>query len=456
MASAPHAQSTPPNAPLPTISSRLTPKHEFDGHQDDIWSFVFLHDNVHIVSGSLDGGMMRKWDCDTGILVGEPWKGEGGGIFALVLSPDGRTIACGRGDGSVQQWNTDGEMIKRVWTGVSKIIESLSWSPRGSHLASGCDDGTILIHEVESGQVAVGPIQTDQDSVMSLSYSPSGDRIASGGVNKTICIWDGNTGELIVAPIKDVGNAVTSVVWSSDGSELYSASDKFACVFDSVSGTLLHRFEHNHTLWSVALSPKHNVLACVGNRGVAQLWDTESYEPLSHAFRQDDDTSHYFVSFSPDGRYLACGGSDNKITLWIVHDIVPQLALSCLDVDATKLAVNDVADEGCDNPYCNYFFQSSHTSLPLPLCDPPHKRRWWNVSFIPSLFHSPANKSIPLKARLKRHFCPHHASNFPLHSPANSKPGPQGKVKGKAGATEGDEEHNVDAESPDNNDKGKQ
>jgi WD40 repeat protein len=340
MASGSHAQSTLPNAPLPETSTRPTPKHRFEGHQNDIWSFVFLHDNVHIVSGSLDG-TMRKWDCDTGLLVGEPWKGGGSGIWALVLSPDGRTIACGRQDGSIQQWNTDGEMIEGVWTGHSGDVLSLSWSPTGSHLASGSVDGTILIRKAKSGEVAVGPIKTHQDWVMSLAYSPSGDGIASGGYNKTICIWDSNTGKLLVGPIEDLGYAVTSVVWSSDGSKLYSA-DRIARVFDSVSGTLLHLFPHDNPLWSVALSPKHNVLACVGNEGVAQLWDTESYEPLGHSFRQDGDTSHRFVSFSLDGRYLACGGDDNKVTLWFVHDIAAQLipespsssssSSSCLDV----------------------------------------------------------------------------------------------------------------------------
>ena len=169
-------------------------------------------------------------------------------------------------------------------------------------------------------------IKKGQDCVYSLAYSPSGDRIASGGSNHMICIWDSNTGELLVGPIKDLGNTVTSVVWSSDSSKLYSASDKFARVFDSVSGTQLHRFEHNHYLYSVALSPKHNVLACVGYNGVAQLWDTESYQPL------DKPVSPKFsfcylrcMSFSPDGRYVAYGGDDNKIRLWMVKDIAPEL-----------------------------------------------------------------------------------------------------------------------------------
>jgi WD40 repeat protein len=326
MASGSH---THPNTPLPETFTRPTLKHRFVGHRNAIWSFVFLHDNFHIVSGSWDG-TMRKWDCDTGLLVGE-WKGKGGGILALALSPDGRTIACGRQDGSIQRWDTDGTMIESVWTGHSKEVQSLplSWSPTGSHLASGCEGGTILIRKAKSGEVAVGPIQTDQDWVMSLAYSPSGDRIASGGHNN-ICIWDSNTGKLLVGPIKDIESIVTSIVWSPDSSKLYSASDHFARVFDSVSGTLLHRFPHNNQLWSVALSPKHNVLACVGDKGVAQLWDTESYEPLGDPFCGD--ARHYFVSFSLDGRYLACGGNDDEVTLWIVHDIAPQLALSCLDV----------------------------------------------------------------------------------------------------------------------------
>ena len=319
------AKSTIKKASPPTQSKKPCPKCKLEGHKKDIWSFVFLHDNKHIVSGSADG-TMRKWGCETGLLVGEPWEGKGGEIRALALSPNGNIIACGRVDGSVQQWNMDGKMIKDVWMGHSKTVRSLSWSPSRAHLASGSYDGTILIGTAENGTVVeVGPIETGQKWVCSLAYSPSGDRIASGGRNQTICIWDNNTGKLLVGPITDLGNTVTSVVWSSDSSKLYSASDNFARVFDSVSGTELHRFEHNYVLYSVALSPKHNVLACVGEAGTAQLWDAESYQPLGKPFNSEDSKSLFHVSFSRDGRYLAYGGYDKKITLWMVKDIAPEL-----------------------------------------------------------------------------------------------------------------------------------
>ena len=269
---------------------------------------------------------MRKWDCTTGLLVGEPWEGEGGEILALSLSPNGNIIACGRYGGSVQRWTTDGKMIKGVWMGHSNAVRSLSWSPSGDHIASGSSDGTILIRKAENGKVKVGPIEAGEDRVCSLAYSPSGDRIASGG-DKTICILDSNTGELLISPIKDLGTVVTAVVWSSDSSKLYATSDEFARVFDSISGTELHRFEHNNVLHTIALSPKHNLLACVGNGSVAQLWDTESYQPPGKSFSPEDSVNLFCVLFSRDGRYLAYSGNDKKITLWIVEDIVPQLAL---------------------------------------------------------------------------------------------------------------------------------
>ncbi|OAX32267.1 WD40 repeat-like protein [Rhizopogon vinicolor AM-OR11-026] len=416
----------------------LTAKHKFEGHEIDIWSFVFLHDNVHVVSGSRDG-TMRKWNCDTGRLVGEPWKGEGRDILALALSPDGKTIACGREDGSVQRWDTDGKMTESIWTAHSDWVGSLSWSPSFRLYFLRVVYGRVyprtlkVLREAESGKIEVGPIKTNQGWVRSLAYSPLGDRIASGGRNKTICIWDSNTGELLVGPIKDLGSRVDSVVWSLDGRKLYSASDEFARVFDSVSGTLLHRFQHDYRLFSIALSPKHNVLACVGFGGVAQLWDTESYKPLGEPFRQEYRNVLRCVSFSRDGQYLAYSGDDKKITLWMVQDIAPQpivhapmREVQAITQEETQpeLPSSSFLNEGCNDPYDN-FFASSQSSLIAAPCDLSQKRRLHNIFSNLSVLRPPVNQSMGLRERLKR--------PFRVHVPANSNQGertPEARLAG--------------------------
>ncbi|KIK43418.1 hypothetical protein CY34DRAFT_803844 [Suillus luteus UH-Slu-Lm8-n1] len=407
-------------------------KHEFQGHEGTIRCFVFLHDSVHIVSGSEDG-TMRKWNCNTRRVVGEPWKRGRGRIYALALSPDGKTIACGRED-SIQRWTTDGEKMEGVWTDHIGKVRSLLWSPSGSHIASGSDVGTILIRHAESGEVEVGPIKTEQGHVRALAYSPSGESIASGGYN-TICVWNTTTGKLVVGPIRNLRASVTSLVWSSDSTKLYSASDRFARVFDSTSGQLLHLFKHDRVLWSVALSPKHNVLACVGNDGIAQLWDTESHQPLGQLFHQSH-AGLYYVSFSHLGRYVAYSGDNNKITLWMVRDIPLQLpvptllqqsdrqsiqqetrpnspSLSCLNADATG---GDGFNEEAHDDLYNDFFQSSQKSLPITSSGfhlPPlfSARR---LLYVFSRRCPPADESVPTDRSKRGFFSRHTRSNASL------------------------------------------
>ncbi|KAG1858605.1 WD40-repeat-containing domain protein [Suillus tomentosus] len=468
------ARQTPREASIPAQSNKPMPKNKLEVFGKRIRDFVFLHDNIHVMSGSEDG-TIHKWDYDTGLAVGKPIRSKGGRMYALALSPDGKMVACGRADGSVQQLNTQGKiMLQGIWRGHRNWVRSLSWSPSGGHIASGSFDGEILIRKVASGDVEVGPIKTKQVGVSALAYSPSGENIASGGYNSTICIWNTKTGQLTVGPIKNLWNSVMSVVWSSDNTKLYSASDFFARVFDSESGALLHSLEHDHILFSVTLSPKNNLLACVGSKGVAQLWDTESYQPLGKPFH--DHLSLRHVAFSRDGNHLAYCGMDGKVTLWMVEDMVPELeaptlpqqdyrqleatqqpedtlpelqqrtqpqspSSSFLDVDAT--GDDGIIEEMRDDPY--NFFQFSQTSLPATTANPPQPpnpspaRRFWKMM----------SQSVPLRECIKHKLSTWRACSNTSIEPAtttHNQPTPDEKLR----AEENDKASIQDADCPPN------
>jgi len=184
----------------------------------------------------------------------------------------------------------------------------------GGHIASGCDDGTILIREAESGKSRC--CQSDGSSRCGVfAYFTFGHRLHQRG-NRRFASGDSKTGKLLVAR-SNTGDLVDSVVWSLDGSNLYSASTSSQC-FRSVSGTLLHSFRTGPCLYAVGISPKHNVLACVEVRRCCTAWGTESHKPLGQPFPRWM-ANAFAACHSSNGSDRSYGGADRKSTLWMVH-----------------------------------------------------------------------------------------------------------------------------------------
>jgi len=264
---------------------------------------------------------------ENGLQIGDDWRDGESAVTAMALSPDGKKVVTGSGDGAVRLWDIDTAKVTAKWTGHAGNVKSLSWNPDGGRVVSGSFDGTARVWDVESGEIIVGPIQAGYD-VDAVFYSPDKSMIATGVVTfpekEYIKIWDATTGNL-VTKFKGHRYTVTCLAWTADGRTLISGS-----LGDSIRTWNTTTWQQitvltGHTslsmsILAIAISPNDHTIASASFDGTAQLWNLENGQPIGPPLQHAKSVS--CVALSADGNLLATGCSDNNAYLWDVPTIV--------------------------------------------------------------------------------------------------------------------------------------
>jgi WD40 repeat protein len=205
-------------------------------------------------------------------------SGHEGQLFALAVSPDGKTVATAgwtgwdwEGQGSIYLFDVaTGDLIKR-FSGLNETVSAMVWTPDGQYLAVGLQSrGGFRVLRADTGQVVANDPQYN-DKLLDLDVSPQGRiaavaldgmvrlysppdyrligrRVIQGGKNPISVRFSPN-GELLAighldAPIVSVASGrdlslefqapaesltdqvnLSTVVWSSDGTALYAGGD---------------------------------------------------------------------------------------------------------------------------------------------------------------------------------------------------------------------------------------
>ncbi|KAG2343896.1 WD40 repeat-like protein [Suillus weaverae] len=286
---------------------------------DHIQHTLHLPGGQRIIIYSL-GGSFRVWDLERSTQVGEEWEDKERGVGAIALSPDGKTVATGSDDGTMKLWNVDkGKVIKKL-TGHTKAVHSVCWSPDGGRVVSDCW-GAFRVWDVQSGKTIVGPIETG-GNVFAVCYSPDGKMIATAGgeleVNwGNLKIWHANTGELFKA--LSAGNS-RSLIWTSDGKTLISGG---YTKIDTATWTDRRMPGFNMTKISLALSPNERILARTSIfHNKVQLWNFETNQPIGTPLHHQHMV--HSATFSADGKFLVTRCFDRHLYTWDVSAIVKE------------------------------------------------------------------------------------------------------------------------------------
>jgi WD40 repeat protein len=308
------------------------------GHTGWIWAVTFSPDGKTLASCSHDS-LIRLWDMQTidfeqsnpvnlaeasdskhlsGACI-KTLRGHFSRVWTIAFSPNGQLLASGSDDQTIRLWNVQDGTCLMVLQGHTGGVTSVRFSPNGQMLASASEDSSIRLWSVDRG-TTLKTLPGHTRWVRAVAFSPNGQTLASGSDDLTIRLWEVKTGTCRKTLQGHTG-WVTSLSFSPNGQTLASSSEDASVRLWSVQdGTCFKLLQgHSSCVWEVAFNPDGQTLASGSADLSARLWDVQGGNCLKTLQGQTRGVTS--VNFSPDGSMLASGSYDALVRLW---DLQPE------------------------------------------------------------------------------------------------------------------------------------
>ncbi|MGB3192297.1 MAG: NB-ARC domain-containing protein [Limnoraphis sp.] len=310
----------------------------WSGHQETIKCVNFSPDGQMLASGS-DDQTVRVWDVKSGSCL-QVMTGHREGIRTVIFSPDNSIVASSSDDQTVRLWSIKTGECLRTFTGNSTWNWTVAFIKEGtensqlkngncqnltlvnsefdlskiSWIASSCDENTVRLWDIESGQ-CFQSLEGHLDSVWAVAFSRDGQLLASSSDDQTVKVWQTKTG-ICLKTLKGFDSQVCSVAFSQDNQILATGSqEQMVQLWDIATGQRLRTLRgHKHQVWSFVLSPDGNTLATGSDDHRVRLWDIHAGRCIKRFSGHSDWV--WSVCFSPNGRMLASGSYDSTVKLW--------------------------------------------------------------------------------------------------------------------------------------------
>ena len=329
----------------------------------------------HVLDKTSKAAVVKIWDLGNGREV-KTYPGSKDPVKSVAWSPDGKWIASTAGN-EIHIWDPETGKLKKSLTGHEKPVSALAFHPDSNVLASGSDDMSVPLWDIEKGAETAN-LNADADKkakaqIYSVAFSPNGKLVAAVNDNGLMQIWNpsldkakrlvsgldahasstayqvvfgkdtsviftsgsdyvakqwiglGPDGEHLPGhgrPTKIEGhtNTVTALAITKDGKFLATGgTDKTIRLWDLTPGVarLARVFQgHSEEVSSLAFSPDGKTLATSSDRAYVRLWDFATGDPLLRFAGTDPDSYVSALTFSPDGKLVATGASEMSFPKW--------------------------------------------------------------------------------------------------------------------------------------------
>ena len=242
--------------------------HDFTTHPDVVTSLSVSADGRRALTGCWDS-QVRLWDLENRTLL-KTLKGHAVAIGGVVISKDGQTGLSCSNDGVIRQWD--------LKTGRSKIIPGpapdgvVAMNAAENVVASGSGEGTIILRN----RLAMVPLLGHEPGfVEGLAFTPDGSRLVSGGDDGTVRIWDLQEGKEVHRFVTDGVGFDTVAVTNNGRYVIAGSSDHKIMGWDLQTGdTVMTIHADLPVTHRLALSPDNQfILSAGGNKSWRLMGD---------------------------------------------------------------------------------------------------------------------------------------------------------------------------------------
>lgn len=288
---------------------------------------VAFHSNGRLLASAGSDGAIIVRDLDRDRPLGTKLE-DPGDPMSLVFLDGGRRLIAGGRDQSLRIWNVETGRLEQTPIATDQgWISALAVHPDGMRLASGGNNGQILLWDIQN--LAKGPTITiaghDEAPVAALDFSPDGAQLVSGGFDNTLRFWDPTTGDPLARKPIDTGHDVYVAKFDGIGSRVAAATEDGSILLwglseDGATGSVIgtHLLQTDG-MTGLDFGPEDRFLVS-SSLEQTQIWSLESGTPRARTPIEGS-----FVALGPDGEWLALATDNGEIRLvdvdnWRVFD----------------------------------------------------------------------------------------------------------------------------------------
>jgi len=242
------------------------------------------------------------------------WEKRDVAATSLCVSPKSRYVATGSADRTAKIWNINsGQMVGQPFSGHTRKVSDVAFSPDGSLLASASQDNFVILWDVRTGMRLREVAHTT--FVAKIHFSGDGRNLISTDCDRVIRVWRVSNGQQIRRNDLFKRLRTSNLAFCPDGKRVVLGEREYVRIRQLTNGQTLRTLTgHSRYVTRVEVSPNGKYIVSASLDGFIKVWELDTGVLLrSHEGHAGPVIS---VDFSPDGKKVVSGGNDCRICIW--------------------------------------------------------------------------------------------------------------------------------------------